>query len=305
MSYEEEFFSVEFENPSQNNAPSVRPSGHSFGADSGIARAIGLNAAVVYGHIFYWLTANKQKSYNQHDGHTWMYQTVIEISEFFGCLSEKQVRTALQDLVSSGVLIEGNYNKNKFDRTTWYALADESLLEYSKKDFEAPSRANACNEPKRTDAKCDIPIQKENTKRPPGQMDEPSRANPTAPQGASLIRDKHQENTHKEQHKQTAQDTLDLPVNVCPLDQSVSSVCVDPPKEDPKVQAFNWMLKYGFDERAALGIIAKHTIEDISLASQYVMDQMRKREEKNETIANPLGYFVKTIEGRWWRQRKV
>ena len=94
---------------------------------------------------------------------------------------------------------------------------------------------------------------------------------------------------------------------VCPLDQSVSSVLAAEaaPPPDPKAQAFNWMMKYGFDERAAFAIIAKHTIEDISLASIYVTDQMRKRKEKNETIANPLGYFVKTIEGRWWRQRKV
>jgi len=92
---------------------------------------------------------------------------------------------------------------------------------------------------------------------------------------------------------------------VCSLDQSVDSVCSDSPPVDQKAQAFNWMMRYGFDERAAMQIIDKHTIEDISLASQYVMDQMRKRKEKNETIANPLGYFVKTIEGRWWRQKKV
>jgi hypothetical protein len=65
-----------------------------------------------------------------------MYETTKQISDFFGYMNEKQVGYAIKQLVDNGLIILGNYNKNKFDRTTWYALKDEELLDDSKKEFE-------------------------------------------------------------------------------------------------------------------------------------------------------------------------
>jgi hypothetical protein len=123
--------------PSENNhssdlmqSPKVIPSGYSHSFDVGIASQLGINAAIVYNHILYWLRINKAKNSNQKENRTWMYETLDQMAEFLGYLSSKQVRTAVNLLVEAGILIEGNFNQNKFDRTTWYAIFDETILEH-------------------------------------------------------------------------------------------------------------------------------------------------------------------------------
>jgi len=115
--------------------------GHSHSFDTGIACELGVNAAIVYNHILYWLKHNKIKNQNFYDDHTWMYETIEKISEFFEYLTIRQVRLALKLLVDSGLLIEGNFNLNKFDRTTWYSVSDEEILN-SKRKYEAPLKAH-------------------------------------------------------------------------------------------------------------------------------------------------------------------
>ena len=38
------------------------------------------------------------------------------------------MRRVLESLIKQGVIVKGNYNKNPYDRTMWYALADEEKL---------------------------------------------------------------------------------------------------------------------------------------------------------------------------------
>ena len=38
------------------------------------------------------------------------------------------MRRVLESLIKQGVIVKGNYNKNPYDRTMWYALADEENL---------------------------------------------------------------------------------------------------------------------------------------------------------------------------------
>lgn len=110
----------------------IQPSGFSNSFDVGIARQIGVNAAIVYNHIIYWIKSNAQKGQNQIDGKTWMYETISQMSEYFGYLSEKQIKAAIKTLIDKKLLIEAYHSKNKFDRTTWYALANEEILGFQK-----------------------------------------------------------------------------------------------------------------------------------------------------------------------------
>lgn len=118
----------------------IVPLGHSNSFDVGIARQLSVNAAIVYNHLVYWLRINKQKNYNQHNGKTWMYESISDMADYFGYLSEKQVSSALSQLVDSNLIIKGNYNKNKFDKTAWYCLENESALGFSKNLFEGDKR---------------------------------------------------------------------------------------------------------------------------------------------------------------------
>ena len=92
------------------------------------AISYGVNAAIILTNIQYWILKNKDNDRNYHDGHYWTYNSTSTFAQLFPFFTKKQIRTALNKLVKAGVLITGNYNKTPYDRTTWYALKDESML---------------------------------------------------------------------------------------------------------------------------------------------------------------------------------
>ena len=90
-----------------------------------IAKELGINEAIIFNHIEYWLRINSKKSHNENnviDGKIWMFESVSKMCEYLDFLSEKQVYTAIKNLVNAGYLIEGSFNKNKFDRSKWYTI---------------------------------------------------------------------------------------------------------------------------------------------------------------------------------------
>lgn len=127
--------------------PSEIYSGHGHNFDVGIAYHLGLNAAVVFNHIVYWIRFNALKHENSYiDGKYWMYETQEAISNSLGYLTLEQVKKAVVDLVDHGLLIKGNYNKNKFDRTAWYTVHSQEIitigLRNSKISFESAKNNN-------------------------------------------------------------------------------------------------------------------------------------------------------------------
>ena len=104
-------------------------SGHSHSFDSGIARELGINAAIVYNHIIYWIRINAhKKDAEMIEGKYWMYETQKEMSDFLDYMSFEEVKKAVVKLLDAGLLIKGNYNKNPFDRTAWYTVPDQKII---------------------------------------------------------------------------------------------------------------------------------------------------------------------------------
>jgi hypothetical protein len=114
-----------------------KPSGFSHSFDTGVARVCGLEAAVIYNHICHWIKFNKVKKEGFHDGRYWMYQSHEQISEYLEYLSVRQVKHAMGLLLQHGFLIKGNYNKDVFNKTNWYALPDEKILGNSNNSYES------------------------------------------------------------------------------------------------------------------------------------------------------------------------
>jgi hypothetical protein len=117
---------------------------HSFSPD--IASKVGINAAVILYNLEYWVDKNKANDKHFYDGYYWSYNSIKAFSVLFNYLTEKQIRTALDKLVSEGYLIKGKYNKKGYDRTTWYTV---TTLEHAQKaicptgQVELPCRADA------------------------------------------------------------------------------------------------------------------------------------------------------------------
>lgn len=99
---------------------------HSF--DPKIAKKVGLNAAVIYQNIVFWTAKNLANDKHCHDGCVWTYNSVRAWTDLFPYLTENQIRTALAKLVDAGLVVEGNYNKIRADRTKWYGVLIELHL---------------------------------------------------------------------------------------------------------------------------------------------------------------------------------
>lgn len=94
-----------------------------------LAKLIGLNEAIVLQQIHYWLQNNKSKKSNFIDGRFWTYNSIQKWHEDeFNFWSYDTVKRAFAKLEDKKILISGNYNTEKRDKTKWYSI-DYDLLE--------------------------------------------------------------------------------------------------------------------------------------------------------------------------------
>lgn len=86
-----------------------------------------LDEAVILQQIHYWL----EKRLNIKDGYSWVYNSMVEWNKQFPWLSLKTLKRKFKSLEDKGLLITGNYNKAKFDRTKWYRIDYDAFSDLS------------------------------------------------------------------------------------------------------------------------------------------------------------------------------
>ena len=88
---------------------------------SELAQVVGLNEAIVLQEVYYWCKVNKRENRPIHDGYYWVYNSYEEWTDrHFPWWHKDTVRGIFTRLEKNGLLISGNYNKSKMDRTKWY-----------------------------------------------------------------------------------------------------------------------------------------------------------------------------------------
>lgn len=107
------------------SSPSEIISGHAISFDHGIAIECGINAAIIYNHIIYWIIHNKNTLEAQKEGKIWMYETQEKMAEYFRFFDSREIKYSIKKLVECGLLVKKNFNKNRFDHTNWYSLPDD------------------------------------------------------------------------------------------------------------------------------------------------------------------------------------
>lgn len=110
--------------------------------DPQIAQEYGVNAAIIFQNLAYWIEHNRANETNFYDGRYWTYNSVRAFTELFPYLTDKQIRGALKKLEEGGMILVGNYNKSAYDRTRWYALAEKGLSIYTKGQMNFSYREN-------------------------------------------------------------------------------------------------------------------------------------------------------------------
>ena len=83
-----------------------------------------ISEAAVLQQINYWL----QKKQNYHECHYWVYNSLEEWTKQFTWIkTAKTMKRQFDWLEERGIVITGNYNKLKFDRTKWYTIDYDTL----------------------------------------------------------------------------------------------------------------------------------------------------------------------------------
>lgn len=102
---------------------------HSF--DIALASKYGVECAILIQHFQHWIRINRAAGRNIREGRAWTYQSRKEIQLHFPYWTFEEVKYLCEKLVEEGVLITQNFNKNKIDKTLWYAFVDEEAFKVS------------------------------------------------------------------------------------------------------------------------------------------------------------------------------
>lgn len=110
--------------------------------DIHIAELYGINCAVILQNLWHWIRKNEANGTNFYDGHYWTYNSSKAFKELFPYLSQKQIETALKKLREEEIIITGNYNAVKYDRTLWYAITEKGKSILLAGKMETTSKGN-------------------------------------------------------------------------------------------------------------------------------------------------------------------
>lgn len=98
-----------------------------YNFDIAIAQELGVSAAIVVQNLQFWIKKNEANDKHFHDGRYWTFNSMKAWHELFPFWTERQIRKILDDLVEKRIIIKGNYNEMKYDRTLWYAFTDYGI----------------------------------------------------------------------------------------------------------------------------------------------------------------------------------
>ena len=96
--------------------------------DTEDAQRYGIREAIILYNIRHWLDKNKANDNNIIDGRVWTYNSASAFAELFPYMTEPQIRRSLKRLLEDGILIKGEYNKQNYDRTSWYSINENKYI---------------------------------------------------------------------------------------------------------------------------------------------------------------------------------
>lgn len=94
-----------------------------------LASSYGIEEAIIIHNLYFWIKKNVANGSNFHDGRYWTYNSSKAFSILFPYMTESKIYRVLKSLEEKGLIVKGNYNDTKYDRTTWYSLSDKALEE--------------------------------------------------------------------------------------------------------------------------------------------------------------------------------
>ncbi|WP_055074906.1 hypothetical protein [Pseudanabaena sp. 'Roaring Creek'] len=99
-----------------------------------VAIALGERAAMILQEIDHWVQekAKEQSPIHFHDGAYWIWNTYKSWEKVLPFIPEVSIRKIIVSLEAQGILISGEFNRNKGNRTKWYRIDYAKLGEIIK-----------------------------------------------------------------------------------------------------------------------------------------------------------------------------
>ena len=95
---------------------------HPLVIDPELAALIGLNESIILQQIHYWTEMNRKSGRNFKEGFHWTFNSVASWQEQFPFWSADTIKRTLVNLRKKDILVVGNFNKLRIDRTLWYRI---------------------------------------------------------------------------------------------------------------------------------------------------------------------------------------
>lgn len=90
-----------------------------------VAKEYGLESAILIQHFQYSINHHKKNGTHFYEGRYWTYDSVSTLTNLYPFWSISTVRRVIKYLLDRNVLISRNFNKNKYDRTRWFAFQEQ------------------------------------------------------------------------------------------------------------------------------------------------------------------------------------
>lgn len=117
-----------------------------YSFNSKIAQIYGVDEAVFIHNLYWWLAKNEANGRHYRDGRTWTYNSMRAFAELFPFWSRRQIERIIRNLKERGAIHIGNFNKEGFDRTQWYALDETVYCIYANGDTGVTEQLHACTQ---------------------------------------------------------------------------------------------------------------------------------------------------------------
>ena len=96
--------------------------------------------AIVLQQLHYWLQRTTRV---QSDGHKWIYNSMANwLKQFPWISSRSTLSNYFNDLEKRGLIITGNFNKAKFDKTKWYRIDYDALSDLEQRLYKNQSTSD-------------------------------------------------------------------------------------------------------------------------------------------------------------------
>ena len=95
-----------------------------------LAQQHGADIAIFLHNLVFWVERNRANGVNFHDGRYWTYNTIEALAQRYPLWSKDQLKRIIAKCRKRGLILVGEYNSDKRDRTRWYSPSDEILVLY-------------------------------------------------------------------------------------------------------------------------------------------------------------------------------